>query len=403
MPSSPAITETARTGADSVFGYIERTAESVPDGVRWQTLSYQNKPHYDTSVFSGVAGIVLFLADYFSLTGNVTARDLAADALRWCTAPARPPSVEPGGVPLPQSLYSGAAGLGLASLRLALATGDAEAMRQASVAAERVVAAEPGPWADFGRGATGEGLFLVRLWRATGEDPHLAGAVVRGEWFRDHAIRDEHGCHWLRVDDADNPRSRSCTGWSTGSAGIGYFLLLLHEATRDEQRATLARDVAETLLKQARPDRGGLGWPYVIGRADDLARCQWCIGAPGIGFFFAGAHQVLGEPTYLAAAKAAGETTHAYGDVRGNPSQCHGLAGSAELFLELYRTTRAPLWLDRAHEFALRALRYRTATPEGDVWQADEPGYHSPDFFCGAAGAGHFFLRLQARVRLPFA
>jgi hypothetical protein len=37
----------ARAGAESVFGYIERTAEAVPDGGRWQTLSYQNEPRYD--------------------------------------------------------------------------------------------------------------------------------------------------------------------------------------------------------------------------------------------------------------------------------------------------------------------------------------------------------------------
>jgi hypothetical protein len=80
--------------------------------------------------------------------------------------------------------------------------------------------------------------------------------------------------------------------------------------------------------------------------------------------------------------------------VRRNPVQCHGLAGNAELFLELYRATGKPLWLDRAHDFAQRMFAYRSATPEGDVWQADDPGYASPDFMFGAAGTGHFFLRL---------
>ena len=149
--TAQAILETARLGANSVFEYIERTAEVVPDGVRWQTLSYYNEPHYDTDLYTGVAGISLFLSDYYRLTGNTTARDLAAGALRWCAAPGRAPGSDPERIPLPLSIYSGASGLGLAWLRLALATGDAGALRQAATLAEGVIAAKPGPWTEFGR------------------------------------------------------------------------------------------------------------------------------------------------------------------------------------------------------------------------------------------------------------
>ena len=402
-----AILGTARLGANSVFEYIERTAEIVPDGVRWQTLNYYNEPYYDTGLYTGVAGISLFLSDYYRLTGNTTARDLAAGALRWCIAPERAPGVDPQRIPLPLSLYSGASGLGLAWLRLALATGDAGALRQATALAEGVIAAEPGPWTEFGRGATGEGLFLVRLWEASGEERHLRGAVARGRWLRDHVIRDERGSHWLRVLDVNNPKSRARAGFHVGSAGIGYFLLALYEATQDVEWAMLSREAADTLVRLAQPDRGGLNWPYATrGQGSTkLASCQWCLGAPGNGYFLAKAAAVLGESAYLATAKAAGETTYAYGDVRSNASQCHGLAGSAELFLALYRLTGEQVWLGRAHDFAVQALGYRMSTPAGDVWRADDPGCYSPDFFCGAAGVGHFFLRLQApdQLELPFA
>ncbi|HIG57248.1 MAG TPA: hypothetical protein EYG11_21730 [Candidatus Latescibacteria bacterium] len=33
---------------------------------------------------------------------------------------------------------------------------------------------------------------------------------------------------------------------------------------------------------------------------------------------------------------------------RQSPIQCHGLAGNAELFLELYQRTQESLWLERA-------------------------------------------------------
>ena len=46
-----------------------------------------------------------------------------------------------------------------------------------------------------------------------------------------------------------------------------------------------------------------------------------------------------------------------------------------------------------AHHFARLAFAYQRETPLGEVWQADDPGFDSPDFLFGASGTGHFFLR----------
>jgi hypothetical protein len=162
---------------------------------------------------------------------------------------------------------------------------------------------------------------------------------------------------------------------------------------------------ATALMRLAVPDRGGLNWESEpLEAAEGKLRCQWCRGAAGVGLCLASCYEVLGEPRYLTAAEAAGETTSRYGDVRANPSLCHGLGGNAALFLALHRATRRSRWLERAHAFAARALTYRAATPAGDVWQADAPDATSPDLTCGAAGVGHFLLHLlePERVRLPF-
>ena len=210
------------------------------------------------------------------------------------------------------------------------------------------------------------------------------------------------------------PGSRAQPGFAHGISGIAHFLLRVHQATagepgeygRESERwASLARDVAETLRTHAEPDRRGLNWPHWLGRreGDRTGECQWCHGSPGIGLFFANAYEALGDASYLETAQAAGETTYAYGDVRGNPSQCHGLSGNAELFVELFRLTRDPLWLKRAREFVTAALAYRNETADGDVWQGDDPLSVSQDFLCGAAGVGHFFLRVLEpdSVRMP--
>ena len=60
-------------------------------------------------------------------------------------------------------------------------------------------------------------------------------------------------------------------------------------------------------------------------------------------------------------------------------------------------------WLRRAHAFAQMALGYRETLPEGDAWPTDEPGLFSPDYMYGAAGAGHYFLRLwkPGKIQMP--
>jgi hypothetical protein len=73
------------------------------------------------------------------------------------------------------------------------------------------------------------------------------------------------------------------------------------------------------------------------------------------------------EGAFLETAAAAGESTWAHGSEVDDPSQCHGLVGSADLFLELARQTRAPAWQERAAAFALRVLAARVATPTADA------------------------------------
>ncbi len=378
----PAIAQTARDGAASVFRYVARTAEVVPGGVRWRTLSDANEPQYDAGLGDGVAGIALFLTGYYRATGDPQARTLAEGACRWCAAPER--RIEG------MSLMVGWAGIGLAWLHLARATARADALAEASAIAGRLQARGPGPVTTLYSGAAGEGIFLLRLAEASGEAQHLAAARRWGDWLAEVAVRKGPGVYWP-YEVEEEPWIG--LGLGPGAAGTGGFLAALYQATREARYAELVRGAARTLIDQARPDHGGLNWAQTLDEPE-LQRCQLCDGSPGIGLFFARAYEALGEPTYLDVAAAAGQATYAYGDVRHNAGQCHGLAGNGELLLELYRLTREPVWLARAGEFARQALAYRTAGAEGDIWQADEPGYSSPEFLNGAAGTGHFFLRL---------
>jgi lantibiotic modifying enzyme len=278
-----------------------------------------------------------------------------------------------------------------------------------------VLRAAPGPQTDLGFGAAGTGVFLLRLWEAAPDDRYLAGAVRCGEWLDHGAVRDRYGCHWPRGPLRRGHRWH-WTGFETGAAGIGYFLLALAQATRRSRWADVAREVEATLAGQARRDGAAVSWPPTLAgfgeggaefnEQEPGRRWQWCSGASGIGLFYARAAEVLGEAAFLETAVAAGEGTWAHGDVRRNPSQCHGLAGSVDLFLVLHRLTQAAVWRERALDFARQALAYRAATAAGDAWPADDPeqpGLYSPDFGWGGAGVGHGFLRVLApdRVSMP--
>lgn len=382
---------TAIAGAHSVYRFIERTAERVADGIRWQTIDYENKPHYHFEVFNGCGGISLFLAQYAQLTGSATALDMAAGANQWCSSPARQGHR--------RGLLTGKTGVARSWLHLSQIAQRPEYLNYCAENAQILLTEDPGPVTDLMGGAASNGLYLLRLWQATGDRRYLDGAIRNGGWLAEQLVRDERGCHCLARADGGLGKAPHA-GVAHGISGVAHYLLLLFDATQDQTWAGLAREILDTLVRHAIPDRGGLNWSPVLG-STELSRCQWNHGAPGIGLVFAKASEVLDEPSYWDIALKCGVTTYAYGDFRHNATQCIGLTGCGELFVELFRISRDPQWLERAREFAALAYAYRVELPEGEAWPIDEPGLYSADYMYGAAGIGHYFLRLWKPGEIP--
>lgn len=383
MSSEEEIEMLAKFGADSVYNYIERTAEVLPDGVRWQTLGFEDEPVYHYRIFGGCAGISFFLADYYKTNGVDKAKDLALGCCKWCSSFEPKDNIK--------GLLNGQTGVALAWLHLANVLQDHTPLRACHEHAEFLLNENLGPQTEIFCGVAGDGLFLYKLWEATQEERYREGIIRFGEWLAEHIVRNEHGSLWpwhLKEEP-------TLFGFAHGNSGIAHFFLLLYKATQNPRWQNIVYEVIETLKNNAIPDHGGLHWPRIPNPGkNEIIRCQWCNGSPGIGLFFIKAYEILDDNTCLQTAKAAGETTFRYGDIRKNPTQCHGLAGNAELFIELYRVTHEQMWLERAFDFARQALAYRTVGADGDLWQADEAGHHAQDFCYGAAGTGHFFLRL---------
>uniref|UniRef100_A0A8D0H0G4 LanC-like protein 3 n=1 Tax=Sphenodon punctatus TaxID=8508 RepID=A0A8D0H0G4_SPHPU len=99
-------------------------------------------------------------------------------------------------------------------------------------------------------------------------------------------------------------------------------------------------------------------WPPELGemieRENELV--HWFHGAPGIAYLFAKAYLVSKKSQYLDTCIRCGELTWQKGLLKKGPGICHGVAGSAYVFLLLYRLTGNSKYIYRAQRLAFMAL-----------------------------------------------
>jgi hypothetical protein len=97
---------------ESVYSFIASNAEETDHGYRWKTIDYSDVPQYHFNVFNGTGGIPLFLRDYYRLSGEAKAMDLARGALRWCQHD------QPAGGNHQRGLLTGKTGIAFVALHL---------------------------------------------------------------------------------------------------------------------------------------------------------------------------------------------------------------------------------------------------------------------------------------------
>lgn len=391
MPDDDRFLAAAQSVADS----IAALARPAVGGARWETRSYTGKPQYSAAVFGGTAGVVFLFADLFRLTGEPRAREVAEAAAMWVEgqskADLRDPSADAG-------LYFGMSGHGLMCLHLYEATGRERWLRDAQARA-RAVARASWPDAHVLSGSAGGVIFLLRLNQAAADQSTLDAAVRAGNHIVETVERDAEGARW---DWLREGQTRFSAGFVHGASGIAYALAELWRFTGDDTIKSLVYDAWNWIEAVALEDERGICWNRWPGDPH-RPRVQWCHGAPGIGLFAARAAEIFNDDDLRRFAERCAQSTLAAGDIRNNPSQCHGLAGNAELFIELARAGGDESWMAHARDFGDSAMAYREEL-DGEVrWLGDEPGNYSPDFMLGSSGLGHFFLRLARpeEVQMP--
>ncbi len=187
-------------------------------------------------------------------------------------------------------------------------------------------------------------------------------------------------------------------GAAHGLIGILYVLLDVPQLLADPPTRALLQATLDWLLTQ-RTASGNWATkevaapPPPAAAADELV--QWCHGAVGAAQLFARAYRLFKHERYAGGARAAAEHVWAFGLVRKGPGLCHGVAGNAYAFLALYAATGEPLQLQRARHFAAFMLSERGRST---FTRPDHP--HS--LMEGSAGAVCFLADLLRPARAAF-
>jgi hypothetical protein len=284
----------------------------------------------------------------------------------------------------PPGLYIGQAGIAWVLDEIGYQELALRLMREAS--RHELLFASPGVFT----GAAGFGLACLRLWQRTGEESLLDDAVRVGSWLTAHREHDERGAFW-RDAQGEIP-----VGYAHGGSGIAGFLLYLSLATDDSRLLALGRDAVEFELAQAgHLDGRFAGFPGIA--ADDPAtakvlKCYWDEGSAGVGTTAVRYLAVQrDEALRQALDEIVPDTCRKYAVL---PQLFHGLAGMGNFLLDLWELSGDSGYLSEAWRVAEGVLIFRTERPEGFVFPGEQALRETTDLASGSAGVGLFLHRL---------
>jgi len=326
------------------------------------------------NLYAGTSGIALFLSRMASATGERIFRLTAEGALR--QALEKLPAAGLG-------LYSGGLGIHYVAAEMGRETDEDAVVRQAEPDRAEL---------DVIGGSAGAIAALLYLRRRTSGARLLEMAIRHGDLLLGEASKEESGWSWRTI-----AAPRNLTGFSHGTAGIGWALAELYAVTREDRFRAAAREAFRYERSCWNPAERN--WPD-FREAEPEYPILWCHGAAGIGFSRLRAWQILGDKELLAEALSALATVR---DDLGSPanySLCHGEMGNADLLIHAAQVLGDEAWLTPAQAAAEEGFERfeRRRVP----WPCGLPGANeTPDLMLGLAGIGHFYLRLADPPRTP--
>jgi lantibiotic modifying enzyme len=310
----------------------------------------------------------------------------------------------------PMGIYSGSAGIVLFLLELANATGDVATLADATRGADYLAATwrdalsttsmlnPSGPNLDFQQGLSGLAFVLVEAARLTQNNRYREAAVAIADQVVAEAKATSSGVTWGGAPTI-----------GLGDGGIVLFLLWAARELASPSYLDLATRAGHHILALAQPDRrGGVRWdgPSMerYGVPAGAAMPNFELGTAGVAFVLARLFEETGDQRFLEGGRAGAAHVQALATVKDDAAlvyyrepdhtdlyylgYCHGPVGTARLFYQLYQMTGEPAYLTWTEQLARGIVA--SGVPEKQA-----PGlWNVVCQCCGTAGVLDFFVSL---------
>ncbi|MEZ5327206.1 MAG: type 2 lanthipeptide synthetase LanM family protein [Verrucomicrobiales bacterium] len=400
---------------DSLLASAEWIANSLAansirgrDGfATWMAPAYlqpdaQNQRGVSYYLYSGCAGIVLFLAAAESVLRKGTYNELIDSAIKPIENILNSKDVA---TLLEKEGIGGSSGLSSLAYALTCVARYLNDDRYISIASalcdhitpERILGDRS---LDIIGGSAGAILSLLALYHATGDGKVLDTAITCGRHLCDQAVENADGSVAWRSD----PDGLLLAGFSHGTAGMALALARLHAACGDPQFL----DVAWKAIQYERTvyDAEQRNWPAFLPQGKKRFISTWCHGAPGVALGRLGCLDLFPEDRrqgMMQELQIALDTTIETGITQIDHLCCGNLGRIDILFtagrqlqdqrLKEIAMAGATLVLQRAREN--RAFSLATDPQRNACFQ--------PGFFRGISGIGYALLRLAEPEQVPSA
>lgn len=370
----------------------------------------------DPSVYSGTAGVALFLGRLHRASGERSHRETGLGAIRAAIRRAREVDPHQAWGELGRrgrfGWYSGTLGIGCTAAELGAEFADTTLHHQGLGLMESLRGTLRGRHEHdllFGTASAIPPLLQVA---ELGDGWGAAFAEELGRDLLGHARRDNGGLSWLAPAARDGSRAE-LSGFSHGAAGPSWALARLYDATGDEafregavSAAAWERTLYDGQRENWRDARGGVEGPGApVG-------VSWCHGAPGIGAARVRSGRLLEDAGLRSDAQRAREATVALTkEALRFPgrdfSLCCGVAGLAECLWAMDDGLGADdpgRWAREVGAFGVERFGAEASRrwPGAIQWPTAAASGTVPSLMTGVAGIGLFLLRL-ARPSTPSA
>ncbi len=346
----------------------------------------------DSTLYSGLSGIALFLAYLGSVTGTGRYMDLAMAAHETSRAAlqASPEVMSTVGA------FTGWGGIIYTHLHLASLWQAPSLLQEARDTTARLapLIARDQRF-DVIDGAAGGLACLLQLARYGPSAASMDAAIACGDHLLSHAEWRSGAMAWPAPDGGQRP----LTGFSHGAAGIAWSLAQLAAASGLERFREAAISALAYERRWFSPEHGN--WPDLRGQPGQNGEWEyvnaWCHGAAGIALGRLGMRRHVQDEQIDADIATALRTTLAQG-FGASHCLCHGDLGNLDLLLKASEVFQDTALQQRADGLGARIL----AGIQRDGWRCGASiGSEVLGLMPGLAGIGYGLLRAAVPAQIP--